>query len=120
MKILNLTQHDATPEQIADGVVEPSELSKKGIQRLLTFTTLPTVDEVWERACALVYAAEMEGAEAAMIGGAPYLMAPLDQALRERGILPVYSFSERVSVETVASDGTVTKTSKFKHIGFVR
>lgn len=55
----------------------------------------------------------------AMIGGAPYLMAPLEAELKKLGIEPVYAFSERVSEETVQADGTVVKTNVFKHVGFV-
>ena len=54
----------------------------------------------------------------AMIGGAPYLMAELEKALWNRGIEPVYSFSERKSVET-EKDGIVTKVNVFEHAGFV-
>jgi hypothetical protein len=39
MKILNLTQHEATKEQVAAGGVEP--LDKEAVQRLLTFNNLP-------------------------------------------------------------------------------
>ncbi|MHB0929605.1 MAG: hypothetical protein ACYC3W_12015, partial [Candidatus Nanopelagicales bacterium] len=55
----------------------------------------------------------------AMIGGAPFLMAPLEKALLSIGINPVFAFSERKSVEAHGADGTVTKTQVFKHVGFV-
>ena len=55
----------------------------------------------------------------AMIGGAPYLMSELEKELWYRGIEPVYSFSRRESVESTDAEGNVTKTSVFKHIGFV-
>ena len=55
----------------------------------------------------------------AMIGGAPYLMPALEKELIALGIEPVYSFSERVSEETVQADGSVVKTNVFKHVGFV-
>ena len=54
----------------------------------------------------------------AMVGGAPYLMAELEKALWARGIEPVYSFSERKSVEA-EKDGVVTKVNVFEHVGFV-
>lgn len=38
--ILNLTQHNATPEQIAQGVVEVHELDKEDVRWNLTFNTL--------------------------------------------------------------------------------
>jgi len=55
-----------------------------------------------------------------MIGGAPYLMATLEKALREVGLNPIYAFSQRVSIDKENPDGSVTKTMVFKHLGFVR
>ena len=49
MKILNLTQHKATPEQITAGVIEPAEEDKQMIQKLLTFKDLPTPEEIYEK-----------------------------------------------------------------------
>lgn len=54
-----------------------------------------------------------------MIGGAPFLMPVLDKALRNYGHRPIYAFSKRESVEKTNPDGTVVKTSVFKHAGFV-
>ena len=48
--MLNLTQHEATAEQLAAGVIEPSIVNKPLIQALLTFTGLPTRSEVEQRA----------------------------------------------------------------------
>lgn len=114
MTILNLTQHVATPEQ---GCSEPT--NKKEVQDLLTFLALPSKDEVASRAKRLALLAVREGAKVAMIGGAPYLMRPLEDALKTAGVTPVYSFTVRVSAETVNPDGTVTKTNVFAHVGWV-
>ena len=46
-------------------------------------------------------------------------MSELEKELWYRGIEPVYSFSRRESVESTDAEGNVTKTSVFKHIGFV-
>lgn len=114
-KIMNLTQHAATAEQVAAGVVEPAD--KVAVQRLLTFVELPTAEDIRERADLL---ADMgRGYKAAMIGGAPYLMGALEDALRNLEVKPVYAFSKRESVEKIAEDGTVQKTSIFRHVGFV-
>ena len=51
MTILNLTQHVATPDQIAAGVVEPT--AKKVVQELLTFASPPTATEIHDRAAKL-------------------------------------------------------------------
>jgi hypothetical protein len=59
------------------------------------------------------------GSIGAMIGGAPYLMAPLEEALRAADVVPMYAYSERVSKESASADGTVVKTNIFKHVGFV-
>jgi hypothetical protein len=112
--IINLTQHPGTPEQ---GVKEPSD--KKGVQALLTFSTLPTSAEIRERAEKLAAIAVAEGANAAMIGGAPYLMGPLESALRSAGVKALYAFSVRQSVEKTDGDGNVVKVNVFKHVGFV-
>lgn len=65
----------------------------------------------------------MEGVPAVsprvMIGGAPYLMAPLERMLKKSGYRPVYSFSERRSVEETLPDGSVKKTAVFAHVGWV-
>lgn len=56
----------------------------------------------------------------AVIGGAPYFMGPLEQALRKAGIVPLYAFTERVAVEvTDPITGEVTKTSKFNFAGWI-
>lgn len=115
--IFNLTQHQPTPEQVGAGVLPTT----KEVQDLLTFGTLPTREEILDRAAALtdlVVMAEMPFGKV-MIGGAPYLMGPLAEALGRAGYYPVFSFTERVSVETANGDGTVTKTNVFKHVGWV-
>lgn len=54
-----------------------------------------------------------------MIGGAPYLMGPLAEALREHGLEPVFAFTERVSVDEPQADGSVRKVAVFRHSGWV-
>lgn len=114
---INLTQHEATPEQEC---LERSEEQAKNIEVLLTFEELPTLEEISRRACSLTDVAVASGATEAMIGGAPYLILALDPALRLRGITPVYTFSLRESVEITQKNGSVVKTSRFRHLGFVR
>jgi len=119
MRIVNLTQHVATKEQIVDGVFEP--VAKEQVKDLLTFAHIPTPEELADRAELLATVAWENGAEAAMIGGAPYLMAPLERALVEHGIDPCYAFTERRSTEVMDPDtGEVRKTQIFVHTGFVR
>ncbi len=117
-EILNLTQHNATQDQIDAGVVEPKD--KTNIQSLLTFEQMPSRALLEERAAALAGVVAVEGYEVAMIGGAPFFMPPLELALQKNDIQPVYAFSVRESVETTDPEtGQVSKTAIFKHLGFV-
>ena len=116
MKIVNLTQHAATPEQVEAGVF-PYIVG--AVTALLTFDTLADVfADVTFRARDLAQIAKASGATHAMIGGAPYLMPPLEWHLKQAGIIPLYAFSERVSSEEVQPDGSVRKINTFKHGGF--
>ena len=121
--ILNLTQHPATPEQIEAGVVDLPDSVRPALIGWLTFSQLPSREEIEDRAEALALLADSllpeEGNPAAMIGGAPYLMAPLEVALRNQRIRPLYAFSVRESAEQVLPDGIVRKTSIFRHAGFI-
>ena len=115
--IINLTQHAATAEQAVAGVIEPA--NKKLVQDLLTFDTLPDIEEIYEAAAMLAVAAGESGCKTAMIGGAPFLMSALERALIDADIKPVYAFSVRESVEKPDGNGGVLKTAVFKHVGFV-
>ena len=121
MLIWNLTQHPATPGQMANGVTDLPPALQADVRRLLTFEELPTPDGVWERAAQIWGAVDHLFGEsgAAMIGGAPFLMAPLQAVLLTHGIAPVYAFSKRESVDVPQPDGSVRKTAVFKHAGFV-
>lgn len=116
MKIVNLTQHPGTPEQIAAGVVDITDYRKDTLVKCLNFEGIPTLDEIHCRAEAIADIAE---AEVAMIGGAPYLMSALEKELIQRGIKPVYAFSRRESVEETQPDRSVRKVAVFRHLGFV-
>lgn len=116
-KIVNLTQHDATPAQVSGGVVEPSD--KAEIRSDLTFRGGATTEDIQSKAEAIADRAVESGCPKAMIGGAPYLMSALETALSARGIEPVYAFSER-RVEVVNKpDGTQERKTTFEHKGFV-
>jgi hypothetical protein len=122
--ILNLTQHTASPEQVAAGVVDLSLADRATVSKLLTFDTLPTAysGTITDRALALADFASKYAPEAvtqAMIGGAPWLMASLEAALLAKGIEPLYAFSVRESVDQPQADGSVRKVNIFKHAGFI-
>ena len=120
-EILNLTQHSPTVEQIKAGVVEPSPATKLAIKQFMTFSELPTADVIKARAKTLAEIAWniTEFNQKVMIGGAPYLMAPLEEEIMKRHRIPVYAFSRRVVQEFHRSDGTVEKKMVFKFEGFV-
>ena len=120
MPILNLTQHQSTPEQ---GCVDLQGEALSVLKGLLTFETLPTRQEILDRATAIANLAAVAisdlAAPSAMIGGAPFLMGPLEAALKERGITPLYAFSVRESVDEVLPDDSVRKVAVFRHKGFI-
>lgn len=129
--ILNLTQHPATPEQLAAGVRDCGPEFQGMVNAALNFTSLPTRADISTSAVALAKIASALSARVqdqlghampdrlAMIGGAPYLMAPLEEALRQLGVGVCYAFSQRESVEEIQPDGSVRKTNVFRHAGFV-
>lgn len=121
MTIVNLTQHNATNEQIDAGVfnVDYDHNELDYLRSLLTFDSIPTIEDMQQRADEIAKIALRTNAKKAMIGGAPFFMGYLETALKSVGIQPLYAFSQRVSVETTAEDGTVTKQNVFKHMGFV-
>lgn len=125
--ILNLTQHAATEEQKAAGVVDMSPVDQEMLRCVLTFSAIPTAQETWSKAMGLLTMAMREfnalgvpeGERTALIGGALWLMEPLAIALRDCDIKPVFSFSQRESAEETRTDGSVVKTNVFRHVGFV-
>lgn len=128
MIILNLTQHPATPEQLAAGVVDFTGETLVALKALLTFERLPSCMEVQQMAQAIARLAadylqnnNHTGfmRSRAMIGGAPFLMEPLEYALAAENIHAVFAFSQRVSVEEIQPDGSVRKTAVFRHEGFI-
>jgi hypothetical protein len=123
MKILNFTQHDATPEQVAAGVVDAESADKEKIQRAITFEELPSPSDLRRRAtvCALLARDLMVkyDCDGVMIGGAPYFMSHLESALRSFRVPYCYSFSRREVDEQILPDGSVKKTHVFKHVGFI-
>lgn len=117
MSILNLTQHkldNLAPhfdpsELLEEGVFDADDETRALIRRLLTFDELPSQREIVETAEQLAEIAEDLDVEAAMIGGPPWLMAELEAALVEAGVLPMYAFNwhdnERFSYEGLVVGG---------------
>lgn len=111
--LLNITNHVATPDQIVDGVREPS--NKEEIQRLITFNDIPSVDELKDVASKVADIVQKEGYQQVMTGGAPYLDRFLREELDRRGIDSYYAYSKQEIIKN--DDGSSTKI--FKHQGFV-
>jgi len=131
--IMNLTQHAASPEQQAAGVIDLPDAARDLLVRLLTFEDLPKAADIEVRAEAIARLAtdlwrEWEAGRApaqthlsrcVMIGGAPYLMSALERALALQGFKAIYAFSRRESADEVLPAGSVRKISVFRHAGFV-
>lgn len=122
--IINLTQHAASADQIAVGVVDLDPTRRRSLAALLTFDELPSVEDIEIRAISIAQIAAIEfdqneESAAAMIGGAMWLMAPLAEELRRQGIAPMFAFSKRESAEETQPDGSVRKVNVFRHTGFV-
>lgn len=118
--VINLTQHEPTPDQkaIIHNWVDLSDAEKVYIKKNLTFRPQEVTKYVIiGRAAMLATLAKEKGAKYAHIGGAPYLMAHLEDCLKQAGIVPLYSLTERVTEEKMVN-GEVTKTSVFKCAGF--
>lgn len=125
--IVNLTQHKFSNEQKEESLLKDFEWvdTTDEVKALLTFASRPTLAEMQERAKALVAHAKANQAggviseTVVMCGGAPYFMPVLEQAFLGTGIRVIYAFTERVSHEVPLPDGSVAKSSVFKHVGFV-
>lgn len=120
--IWNATQHAATAEQIAQGVVDLPAEARAELAKLLTFEELPTAEQLRIRSCMVVGCILATGAKPGdriMLGGAPFFMEELSHSCRELGFIPVFAFSRRESVEQTLEDGTVRKVAVFRHLGFV-
>ena len=116
MKILNLTQHKATQDQLDAGVEEP--VYKEKLCSYLNFDSgIPTYLGMKSRAEKLALYAKNEGYDKVMIGGAPYFMPVLEFVMKEAGLKVCYAFSKRVSEEKEIN-GVVVKVNSFKHLGF--
>jgi len=117
-RILNLTQHPASADQIAAGVVDLTN-DLAALKAALTFGELPNAQEIRNRVRKIADLAVASGIRTAMIGGAPWLMGPLAAKLSQRGITPLFAFSVRETEEQAQADGSVRKVAVFRHAGFI-
>ena len=120
--IINATQHKSTMSQREAGVVDLKGDDHSDLCALLTFTEIPSYPEMKTRAYKIVRLLSQAfgcGPVDVMIGGAPFFMSILENVLILEDYNPIYSFSERISVEIQLEDGSVKKENVFKHTGFV-
>ena len=117
--IINLTQHVASAEQLAQGIIDLPDGLVTILENMLTFKEWPSDAEICYRAASIANLAKHTSCSRAMIGGVPFLMSALEVALFDKLIQPVYAFSLRKSVEKTMPDGTVRKVGTFKHIDIV-
>ena len=115
-KIINLTLHPATEDQIKEGVENYKDMEV--LKKVLTFIDIPDCKYLKYVADRLTNIAKLNGYKKAMIGGAVFFMPVLEKALHEAGITVCYAFSKRVCEETQLPDGSVEKKYIFKHLGF--
>ena len=111
---LNLTQHASSPGQFCE---EPK--NKELVSKLLTFDIIPNGHTLRQRADELAVIAAEHGATEVMIGGAPYFMSYLEKSIIHCNMQPCYAFSKRESVDEKQPDGSIKKTTVFKHDGFI-
>ena len=119
-QIWNLTQHKATPDQVAAGVVDLPDTDREKLLETLTFHELPTLGDIYDKVIVVIglVGKVAKPHSKVMIGGAPYMMGLLQSQLVQHHYVPVYAFSKRISEDQIV-DGIVKKVSTFKHEGFV-
>ena len=121
-KIINLTQHAATPSQIADGVIDLDSQTLLQLKEFLTIDELPTAQDLKYRAMQiLVLALDLSQKYETldfMLGGHLDLMSFVHAEFFRVGLKPRSSFSKRNVIETQQPDGTVSKVAIFEHIGW--
>ena len=121
--ILNLTQHNATADQINAGINDlPVDDFQTALKGLLTFPTQYTRADLEYRALQIhelvrdFCGTSEEVLEGVMIGGMPSFMPVLESVLILKGIKVGYACTERKSVDKEV-DGKIIKTAVFVHAG---
>lgn len=146
MTIINLTQHQATEDQVAVGVVNVIGANLTELKTLLTFPAVYTTEMLktaaeaiaklawieWNASCQAAADADTRplsstddaymdywyhSPKEVMIGGMPSFMRHLEDALIAKGFRVGYACTARVSVDKPDGKGGVEKTAVFKHVG---
>ena len=120
--ILNLTQHNATADQINVGINDLTVDFQTALKGLLTFPTQYTRADLEYRALQIhelvrdFCGTSEEVLEGVMIGGMPSFMPVIESVLISKGIKVGYACTERKSVDKEV-DGKIIKTAVFVHAG---
>ena len=125
--ILNLTQHNATADQINVGINDLPVDFQTTLKGLLTFPTQYTRADLEYRAlqihelirdmCGEHFGAPPKHSlDGVMIGGMPSFMPVLEATLVSKGIRVGYACTERQSIDKEV-DGKIIKTAVFVHAG---
>ena len=120
--LLNLTQHNATADQINAGINDLPVDFQTTLKGLLTFPTQYTRADLGYRALQIhelvrdFCGTSKEVLEGVMIGGMPSFMPVLESVLISKGIKVGYACTERKSVDKEV-DGKIIKTAVFVHAG---
>lgn len=120
MAILNLTQHNATADQLAAGIIDLPAEFKAELVKIITFPAIYDKYELELRA-RRVYSLILDlpcniKVDGVMIGGMPSFMPVLEKELVECGVRVGYACTERQSVDKEV-DGKIIKTAIFVHVG---
>ena len=120
--ILNLTQHNATKDQINAGIVDLPAEFKTALVGAITFPATYTKSDLERKARQVLevvrdyHGSEVAKTASVMIGGMPSFMPVLERVLSEYGIKVGYACTERKSVDKEV-DGKIIKTAVFVHAG---
>lgn len=116
MRILNATVHNATPEEIAAGVIEPAETDKAVLEFCQTFDELPSAEDLEHRAAVLAdyisECAERYGCDAVLIDPPSFFAACLEQSLTLRGAKFCYPFG-------LPQCQGVARADSYRHVGLI-
>ena len=120
--VLNLTQHNATTDQVNAGINDLPVDFQTALKGLLTFPTQYTRADLEYRALQIhelvrdFCGTSKEVLEGVMIGGMPSFMPVLESVLISKGIKVGYACTERKSVDKEV-DNKIIKTAVFVHAG---
>jgi hypothetical protein len=89
---INLTMNEATQDQLAAGIIEPTKEDKEEIKRLLSCSFPPSFTEICQRAQLLADIANRYDQSSAMIDGPNFLLSKIELELKYLNIQPIYSF----------------------------